>query len=258
MAHNLITENLVLPSAATKLYGESFDGVITLRAMTTVEERMRLAGQSFYATMAPILNDCIVDNKKENGEYKIDCTAFTIFDFFAAMVKLRIISYGTKYKTVATCPKCGHQFIYKADLSKLLYNLVPEDFSEPYDIGPLPSSGDTLGCRFLRVKDMIDIEKQVELIRSKNPNYVGDPQFMLEMYRRIVTVNGNPIDFVEAESYVDNMIAMDSAYYHDEVDKNDFGVVRLNVIDCENPKGCDGIAYWVLLPNKQFFRPCFD
>lgn len=254
----LITENLVLPSASTKLYGQNFDGHITLRAMTTEEERMRLSGQSFYKIMSHIINECIVDNKQPNGEYKINSEAFTDFDFFATCVKLRMISYGTKYKTTAVCPKCGHQFIYKADLSQLVYNLVPEEFSEPYEIGPLPSSGDTLGCRFLRVKDRIDIEKQRDLLLSKNPNYIGDPVYQMEMEKRIVTVNGQQLDYVQAADYVKKMIAMDSAVYHDKVDKDVYGVVRLNVTDCENPVGCDSKAVWVLKADREFFRPCLD
>ena len=254
---NLITETLVLPSAAAKLYGSGFDGHLTLRAMTTNEERIRLSSQSFFPTMRTIVNDCIVENKNSDGTYKIDSASFTEFDFFAIMVKLRIISYGVKYRTAAICPNCGHKFEYKADLSQLMYNLVPDDFVEPYEIGPLPGSGDTLGCRFMRIKDRIDIEKKRDLILSKDPKYQGDPTFNLEMERRIVTVNGKELDFLMAEDYVKNMIAMDSYVYHDKIDQFPFGVVRLNTCDCENPD-CDGKALWVLKADGEFFRPCFD
>ena len=258
MGKNLITETMVLPSATVKLYGDAFDGQITLRAMTTVEERARLSGQSFYGTMSYIINECIVDNKNNDGTYKIDSTAFTDFDFFAVCVKLRMLSYGNYYKTVAVCPKCGHKFVYKADLSQLTYNLVPEDFSEPYEIGPLPHSGDTLGCRFLRVKDRLDLEKKKNLILSQNPAYQGDPLYTLEMQRRIQTVNGRNIDIIQAEDYVDSMLAMDASVYHDNVDKYDFGVVMFNVTPCENPNGCGSLAYWRLGPDKEFFRPGLD
>ena len=260
MVKNLITETLVLPSSATKLYGPNFDGHITLRAMTTDEERMRLGGQSFYQTMSAIVNECIVDNKNHDGSYKLDCTNFTDFDFFAICVKLRIMSYGPKYKTVATCLKCGHQFEYVVDLSEIIYNLVPEDFSEPYEIGPLPSSGDTLGCRFLRVKDRIEIEKKRDTILAQNPNYIGDPTFNLEMERRIMTVNGNTLDYVTAEDYVHNMIARDSVVYHDKIDADKkFGVIPYGIIDeCKNKLGCDGKSMWVLRVGAEFFRPCLD
>ncbi len=258
MSANLITERILLPSSGTRIYGDVFDGNLTLRAMTTEEERIRLSGQSFYQTMSDIVNNCIVDNKNPDGTFKVDSRDLTDFDFFAVCVKLRILSYGAKYRTNAVCPKCGHQFTYVADLSKLNINMLPEDFSEPYDVGPLPRSNDTLGCRFLRVRDRIEIEKQKDVILSRNPNYVGDPMYMLEMQRRISTVNGERLDVYTAEQYVSNMIAMDSCYYHDKVDDNVYGVVRLGTAECENPKGCDGVAVWVLKVDREFFRPVFD
>ena len=260
MSKNFITETLVLPSATTHLYGPNFDGHLTLRAMTTDEERIRLSGQSFYSTMSHIINECIVDNKNPDGTYKINSQDFTDFDFFAIMVKLRIMSYGPKYRTIASCMKCGHTWEHIVDLSELAYNLVPEDFVEPYNIGPLPSSGDTLGCRFLRVKDRIEIEKQKDLILSKNPNYAGDPTYNLEMERRIMSVNGIDLDYVTAADYVHNMIAMDNYVYHDEIDKDKrFGVINYGFIDeCKNPIACDGTAVWAMKVNSEFFRPCLD
>jgi hypothetical protein len=254
MAKNLITESIVLPSASVKLYGNNFDGHLTLRAMTTVEERIRLSGQSFYQTMTKIVNNCIVDNKNPDGSYKLDSALFTDFDFFAVLVKLRILSYGAKYRTVATCRNCGRQFITNVDLSTLEYNLVPEDFVEPYTIGPLPSSGDTLGCRFLRVKDRIDIEKEKDILLAKNPDYVGDPAYELEMQRRIVAVNGEDLDSVAARDYVENMIAMDSQMYHDNIHKP-YGIIRIGFTECT---GCSGLAHWVLSPDGEFFRSVFD
>ena len=67
----LITEKFLLPSNG-KLYrenGSSFDGNLTLRAMTTIEERMRLSSDDFYESMIPVVNECIVDNKKPDGSY---------------------------------------------------------------------------------------------------------------------------------------------------------------------------------------------
>lgn len=258
MGVNLITEKVILPSSGTSIYGSNFDGIITVRAMTTEEERMRLSGQSFYQTMSEIINNCIVDNKNPDGSLKLDSRDLTDFDFFAVCVKLRILSYGPRYRTTAVCPKCGHEFPYIADLSKLEYNLLPNDFSEPYDVGPLPVSNDTLGCRFLRVKDRIEIEKQKDTILSRDQHYIGDPTYNLEMQRRISCVNGERLDVYTAEQYVSNMIAMDNCYYHEKVDDSVYGVVRLGTTECENPKGCDGIGIWVLKVDREFFRPVFD
>ena len=260
----LITERFLLPSNG-KLYkeqGSSFDGNITLRAMTTMEERMRLGAQDFYESMVNIVNECIVDNKKPDGSYIIDSKYLTVADFDAICIKLRIITYGPNYRTFARCTSCGKPFKYVADLSDLEFNFLPDDFTEPYDIGPLPRSGDTLGCRFLRVSDRLEIDKEVQEILTKNPNYVGDPGYLLEMQKRIITVNGEPIDPIMCKMYVENMTGMDSDYYHRKIDNIKYGVTKGGIIDCNfkddpiNP--CNGKAIFGVQSNEEFFRAGTD
>lgn len=248
----LITENFLLPSGG-KLYGNSFDGNLTLRAMTTLEERMRTGSEDYYGTMSEIVNRCIVDNVNPDGSWKIDSKRFTIFDFDAVCVKLRIISYGPMYETRAICTTCEKDFKYKADLRECEFSFLPDDFVEPYTVGPLPSSGDTLGCRFLRVQDMIDIEKKANEIKAKDPNYIGDPTIELKMHHRIMTVNGEEIDTLMCPKYVENMIAMDFDYYQDNIDKEYYGVNRVGFTDCKD-ENCEGKAIYFIRSDAEFFR----
>lgn len=256
MNTNLITSDFLVPSM-DRLYGTNFNGHLQLRAMTTDEERIRLSGQNFWETMRIIINECIVNNKNPDGTYKIDSEAFTDWDFFAVCVKLRILSYGPEYKTIASCPICGDQSKHIVDLSESMFNFLPEDFQEPYEIGPLPSSGDTLGCRFIRIKDKLDIERKKVEILAKNKNYLGDPTYNLEMERRIVKVNGVDLDPIQAEKYVKSMIARDSDYYHQLIDKQSYGVVRLGSTNCKNPN-CNAEALYVIRADREFFRSGVD
>lgn len=250
---NLITETFTLPSKGI-LNKNIPGGNITLRMMTTKEERMRLSSEAFYEIMSLIINDCIVDNIGSNGTYKIDSKDFTDFDFFATMVKLRSISYGPQYKTAAKCPICGKTFNFEADLSTLTCIDVPDDFIEPFEIGPLPHSGDTLGCRFLRVRDRIAMEKEKNNILQRFPNYVGDPLYMLEMYAHIMSVNGTLLNSLEIQKYVDNMSAKDSNYYHRCIDKYIYGINRISTTTCT----CGSTALWAVRADNEFFRPTLD
>ena len=260
-APKLITEKFLLPSGG-KLYrenGNTFDGNLTLRAMTTVEERMRLGSEDFYEPMVDVINNCIVDNKRADGSYIIDSRYLTIFDFDAICVKLKISTYGPEYKTYAKCSKCGEIFKHIADLRECEFNFLPDDFSEPYDIGPLPHSGDTLGCRFLRVQDRIEIDKQVAEIQAKNPNMRKEAlAYTLEMERRIMTINGEEVDSIMGKKYVESMMGMDSDYYHRKIDPAYYGVYKLGFTDCthkddkDNP--CDGKAMFVIRSDGEFFR----
>ena len=56
----LITEVCDLPSKGL-LYGGELGSTLELRAMTTIEERMRLSGENFWTTMIAILNRCKIN-----------------------------------------------------------------------------------------------------------------------------------------------------------------------------------------------------
>lgn len=255
MANNLITENFTLPSKG-KLY-PNCDGTITLRMMTTKEERMRLSTEAFYDIMSLIINECIVDNKNPDGSYKLDSKNFTEFDFFAVMVKLRSISYGPQYKTVARCTQCGKSFNYEANLSNLICNPLPDDFVEPFTIGPLPFSNDTIACKFLRVRDRINMEKEKKRMLSQFPNYIGDPLYMLEMEKQIVSINDKELNNFEKQQYVDNMSAMDSNYFHRVLEKHLYGILRLGTTTCTDVS-CGGVSLYSIRADSEFFRPTLD
>lgn len=70
---NLITESCKLPSKGL-LYNGAIGDTVQLRAMTTIEERMRLSGENFWSTMAGIVNRCLID-------CPIDAKDFADFDF---------------------------------------------------------------------------------------------------------------------------------------------------------------------------------
>lgn len=253
----LITEQFILPSNG-RLYDGVTDGNITLRAMTTIEERMRVGGQDFYETMVPIVNECIVNNKNPDDSYKLDSQYFTIFDFDAICIKLKIITYGPEHKIITRCSKCGKIIKKTIDLRDCEFSFLPDDFSEPYDVGPLPRTGDTLGCRFLRVKDRIEMDRESLLIKTKNPEYIGEPSYTLEMNRRIMTINGEDSDIHMTARYVECMTGMDSDYFHRKIDTNFYGVNRIGFAECdgvnEDGTNCDGVGMYAIKADSEFFR----
>ncbi len=241
----LITEVCNLPSKGI-LYS-SLGSTLELRAMTTVEERMRLSGENFWSTMAAIMNRC-----KVNTDY--DMTNLVDFDFFAALVKLRIISYGNNYKTQSKCYKCGKDQIINVDLDKVRVSMLEDDFVEPFEIGPMPMSKDVLGVRFLRVYDHIAIANEVNDWIKRHPNdNLNNPEYTLTMEHLIETVNGVKLNAMQKHHYVTSMIGADSSFFHDEVDKLFYGVHRLGTSKCEE-KDCGTPVIYQIAPSDSFFR----
>lgn len=245
-----IQEVYRLPSLG-RLYGENFPGDVTIRSMTTFEEKMRLGNQGFWKTMVNIINAVVTDPED------FDANNLTLFDFYFMMYKMRTVSYGPTYKVMVTCPECGRQNEFKVNLDDLKVKYVDEDYKEPFTIGPLPRSGDVLQCRNLRVKDEIEIEKRSKDLLRDNPNYEGDPSYILTRAHEIVKVNDENKYPIESELYVSKMDAMDSAYFQQAYSKfsGDFGLETMCNGTC---KHCQEEIRYSLPFNSEFFRPTFD
>lgn len=244
------SETFTLPSRGL-LYGEEFGSEVVIRSMTTFEEKMRLGSPGFWKTMTSILDAVVTSPESYESQY------MTLFDFYFLMYKMRTVSYGPTYKVSVKCPSCGKTEIIKVNLDDLEVNYLDENFVEPFTVGPLPRSGDTLECRFLRVIDSINNEKRAKEILNKNPDYVGDPQYILERVSQIVKINGEEKTPPEIQKYVEEMPALDSAYFSQAYNKiaNDVGLVTYCEGTCPS---CGGDLKFSLPFNSEFFRPTFD
>lgn len=245
-----VQEVYQLPSLG-KVYGEDFPSEVTIRSMTTFEEKMRLGNQGFWNTMVNILNSVVTSPED------FDAQNLTLFDFYFLMYKMRTVSYGPTYKVSVKCPTCGKEMISRVNLDELKVNYLPEDFNPNFTIGPLPRSGDTLTCKFVTVKDEMNIEKKAKSILRDHPDYQGDPTYILNKAAQIKAINGEDKLPVEVQMYVEKMDAMDSAYLSQAYTK----MTDLYGLDVECHDTCEdcGEDIQFLLPfNSEFFRPTFD
>lgn len=248
----LNTESFYLPSK-NLLYGENFDGHFNLRMFTTREERIRLSSTaSFLETMVSILNNCI---STSNGVV-IDTKYLTEFDFIFVMYKARIVSYGAQYPITVKCPNCGNTFRYTANLDALETVYLDDNFKEPFTIGPLPKSGDTLEMRYLRIADIIEIEKEAKELILQDPDYQGDPTYNGRIEKRIETINGKKVTDYEKKIYVENLSAYDNQYINYKLSQ--VAKAGLNISTTAKCEVCGEETPITLSVTSTFFRPEFD
>lgn len=241
-----IQETFTIPSKG-KIY-KDIPAEFTLRAMTTLEEKMRLAGNGLE-TIPNIIQNCTV--VPEN----YDIMELKPFDMQYLMYKLRIVTYGPEYKVSLRCPNCGrlHDITVNLDDIETKYLEDDETFEEPFEIGPLPVSKDVIGAKIMSMKDTIDVEKEAKKILQKFPDYVGEPEFILNYQKRIVTVNGKEIPPHEIQAYVEGMNAKDMRYFDSYYAKYaaDLGMDLIMQQECN----CGEIFDYRLPINSEFFRP---
>lgn len=245
-----VQEVYQIPSLG-KLYGEDYPSEVSIRSMTTFEEKMRLGSQGFYRTICNILNAVVTSPENFNA------SDLTTFDFYYLMYKMRAVSYGPTYKVSVRCPHCGKQVICKVNLDNLDVDYLEDEAKEPIMIGPLPRSGDTLECKFLRVKDLMYNDKKSKDILRRYPEYEGDPNYILEKTSRITAVQGKEYNPGEIQLYVEQMSAMDSAYFDQAYSKLTSKVGMQTTCHEECPE-CGEIIDFELPFNSEFFRPTFD
>ena len=210
-ANATIQETYKLPSLG-KLYGQGFPDEVTIRSMTTFEEKMRLGNQGFWKTIVSILNAVVTS--PEN----FDAADLTLFDFQYLMYKMRTVSYGPIYKVSLTCPHCGKQMIARVNLDELAVKYLDDSAMEPFSV-TLPRSGDVVQCKYVRVRDAIANDKKSKDILKDHPDYIGDPSYILNIASQIASVNNEEMLPIEIQMYVEKMNAMDSAYFFQAYNK---------------------------------------
>ena len=232
------------------LYGKKFSNDFTLRPMTTLEEKLRVSSPGF-ATIAQIIKRCLVN------QTDLDINQLKMFDVQYLMYMLRIVTYGEGYNLAGTCPNCNNQIKTVIDLDGLKVNEVPEDFKEPFDIGPLPVSQDIIQCKIFTLQDYLDILKETKEKRDKFPDMTEDPSFLIELSKRILKVNGKELVPFQLVQYLEGLHARDYQYFDSKyLEKtNSFGL-DLNV-EFECPHCGRKIAY-PLPMTSEFFRPTYQ
>ena len=104
---------------------------------------------------------------------------------------------------------------------------------------------------------MIENDRKSKETLKKNPNYVGDPSYILNRTSEIELINGVQKSPIEVQMYVESMNAMDSAYFQQAYDKvvSSVGMSTECKDICPN---CNEEVIFDLPFNSEFFRPTFD
>lgn len=201
-----IFHEYTLPSEG-KVYKEQINPNFKLRSMTTVEEMKRLNhSDKPYQAMAEIIDSCLVDS------IGISSYDLCLADYQYMLHKLRVVTYGPKYKLSSTCPYCGTVNQNIVNLEEL--NLIPydKDAYDKYSEFDLPVSQKKIKLRMQtpRILDRISTNSKEQ--RKKNPSMTGDPAFLFTLESLIETIDGNNVPDFKLNQFVQKLPMMDTNY----------------------------------------------
>lgn len=245
-----IHESYTLPSSGSDIYDFEVPEVVTLRAMSTLDEKLRLSSSNGILIIPQLIKQCMIEPKD------LDVAELKMFDIQYLMYMLRIATYGPDYKVELRCPECGHVFTAEMLLSDIPVNSVPDDIHEQLTI-TLPVSGDVVECSLQSASDITAIQYESKRILSKFPEYVGDPEFIIRWKYIIKTVNGAEVPKKDIQSYIESMHAKDGAYLRSKYEKvvNSIGMDLSRIDICPE---CGEEVQYSLPVTTEFFRPSFD
>lgn len=237
---------VVLPSKGL-LYKGEIPAEITMRGMTTKEEKIMYASQG-GDVFKKILKSCIIEPRN------IDINRLTASDESFLILQLRMITYGDKYKVSVVCPHCGTRDEYEINLSDFDVNYLEDTFEEPIDV-ELPRSGDIVSIRLLRNEDDEFITKYArKFSRQFNLDY-REVEYVCRLARYIVKINDEEVDFIKARDYVEKMPSLDTAKIRTVLRKIDFGLDTMATVTCRT---CGDEFDFDMPMTSEFFRPTVE
>lgn len=220
---------------------------ITLRAMTTKEEKILLTARDF-SMFDRIVKSCCVSPKD------LDMGLLHQNDIMYLVYALRELTFGNTYIQDIKCPECGFNQEAEIDIADMEVNILDTDNMDERLTVKLPVSGDTLQLRLLSSGDIKTINSQIKQKVAKGK--IQDPdsyEFLVKLSETIVNKNGEEFESNEEKRhYADNLNLRDLVAIQNTLNKINFGLDNRVVITCAK---CNEDVEVNGLICPEFFRP---
>ena len=241
-------ENYTLPSKG--LVYSPMDGIpasITLRRMTTKEDKIRLRNESEEQIRCELLQACIVED--------VDASKLKLMDANYLLFKLRSLSLlDDTYKIPCRCSNCGAEFIHQINLLDVPVKYLNDETLGKLDI-TLPISQVQIKLKYPSLKDIMTMSTKIREYTNNFPNAnVSDYIYSLSFAIYIESVNGHNLLTEELEEYIDNMDIIDSRLLKDTINEIDstFGFETQLLTKCPQ---CDSEVKHGLPITSELFTP---
>lgn len=224
------SESYTLPSKGLLYKPEdNIPASITIRRMTTKEDKIRMRNQSSNIIRRDILQACVLENV-DVGKLKLVDANFLLF-------KLRSLSFLTDiYKVRCLCPYCDTQFVHEVNLLEIPTEYMTKKKLENLKV-KLPVSGVDIGLKYPNLNDTIRMGDSLQAYKEQFPN--ADIQELLYTAASVIyvdTINGDRPILEEAEDWMDKLDILDSRKLLDTINKLDdlYGFQQTLETPCPN------------------------
>ena len=246
---NVINEFSTLPSQG-KVYQGKINPDITLRSMKTVDEMKRLntTPEKQYLMLCNLIDDCTV-SEKQMSSYDM-----CLGDYQYLLHRLRVATYGNKYKMHTNCPFCLSTEDNEIDLDSI--NVIPfdeESINKCIEF-TLPKTEHVIRIKHQTPRLLDAITKA--LIEDKKRTKM-DRGLVVTLARVIDTVDGQKYDIVKLEEFVEKLPMADT----NSILKHSEKLTKLIGLDLDITVECEVCGYQfptTFRTTSEFFGPSVD
>lgn len=194
---------------------DKIPGSITLKRMTTREDKIRMRNQEEDEIRKELLQACILDKDVDAGKLKLMDANFLLF-------RLRVLSLlDDTYKVQCFCPSCSNTFIHKINLSEVPVKFINETDMDKFEI-ILPICKCKIKLKYPSINDIIVLGRQLRDYFDKFPDADrGESTYSVTTMMYIDSVNDNKPMKEELEDWIDNMDILDSRALRDAIQSID-------------------------------------
>ena len=220
---------------------------ITLRAMTTKEEKIILTTKDF-SVFERIVKSCCVEPKD------LDLGLLHQNDIIYLIFALRELTFGSTYIQEFICPDCGVKSEIEVDIAEMTVNILDTENLDERLTCTLPILGDELQLKILSSGEINRLDRLIKQKVAKNK--LKDPdsyEFTLKLMATIVTINGEEMLDEEAKRhYVDTLHLSDLQMIQNTLNEIDFGLDTTLIRTCDNCYNDEEVRGLIC---PEFFRP---
>jgi len=244
-------EEVMLPSKGLA-YPQGYipEGKVVISMMGTQEEKILAGGKMNFNTMLTTILDRLIVSPK------IESSKLLTLDRMFLLIKIRVLSLGSKYSFKMKCSECGEESEFEVELAELEIKDFPDNWTEPLACH-LPILDEEIKLRLLRATDEVDVDRYVQKLRAKNARLFqqGDPTYIPLMAKAVVSTSNLEESslFQDKIAWVQELKSRDSIAIQDTLSDNDFGVVMQTEVTCPVCGAeLDGVNIGL---DPSFFRP---
>lgn len=198
-----IMEGYELPSGG-KIYDVDINTHIELRSMTARDEMKRVAPSTTpLKTLADVIEGCLIEKPA------IHVYDMALGDYEFLLHRLRVVSYGANYKMALMCPFCGEEFEDEADLDTLDIKEFDFDKFQALQTFVAPVSKKTIKLKFATPRLLDSIELKTKELKKQYKNAELDFGLMAKLLNIIDSVDGEKLNIVKAETFINSLPAKD-------------------------------------------------